>query len=120
MKNQGNDGNWSGEGWRKFQKTAALRARAAKVIDINLLDSIIADVMKTIGPQLRQFKIDLPAKINEAIRELKAQKSRGVSSTKAGQGCGGNSRYMYDSAHKLRKICQFDKGNALDDFCAGR
>jgi len=105
---------------RKF-KNLSLRRRVQKAgWDVNLIDEIIADVIKTIGPDLRRcFSVDLPAKINAAIAELKSQKSRGgnrfdaynAATAKMEKGCGGSGgHFTWDYEGKTRKICKFDKG----------
>lgn len=124
------ENKWSSKESREFLKKTRNQARARAVgLDINATRTLIREVIEEATPDLRRlFKVDLPAKINEAIRELKAQKSRGfnrfdqynIDTAKMEQSCKGGSQYIYDSSHKLRKICRFDKGNALDDFCAGR
>jgi hypothetical protein len=73
---------WSPELQKIYLRGKAKRGGA----DVDLLDEIIHDVIKNIGPKLARFSVDLPALIAAAIRELKTrQKSSGPKQTCSGR-----------------------------------
>lgn len=96
--------------WTPEQRRLYLRGRAVRAgIDVSMLEEIIREAIEALGPDLRRFKVDLPTRINEAIRELKAQRARGLFKTaKAGQGCGGAKHYGYDIEGKTRRFCSHE------------
>lgn len=109
--------------WNKDQRMEYIEVRARRGgLDTALVKEIIADVVENYASQLKRFKVDLPGKIQAAIADIKRQKSRGVSTTKAGQGCKGDGgRHVWDSkTRQLRKLCVHDKTTAPDDLIFGR
>jgi hypothetical protein len=65
--------NW----WNNETKKAYLRGKAKRAgVDVDALEEIIHDVIKSLGPDLRHLRYDIAAEIQKAIRELKASQAR--------------------------------------------